>query len=724
MADSTAANDETAGRAREVLLKVNRAVQRATVYPDGHPSVATAIALMHRSLSSLLEQGGALSVGVTGEGFLVADRQVESGSEVLAWLARRLHDQGVGVITFAPGVGEADLMAFVGWLARKGLAPEPPPLRHITVTLIDYARARFDEQRRDDEQGDADPLRVWRSLLDTLTAGWYQGDVEALPADPERCAFELSAEVARNEGLGAASFLAGIVGAGAQLPRLGEPARQVVRTRLASFIAALSPELRGQLLHVDPSASARKLDVLADVAEALPDTMLLEVISDLDGRGERISDSFLGLLNKLVCLSVREPELRELTETKLVSIGMPRGLTLMDPVHMHAMIEQALRHRREPDFTPSDHQTTIERLSSGTLTPARPSSRYDDLASPELVSAHVADIVLRLLVSAPDHPDAAAYVRRLTSEAPRALAAGRFSQLHEAASSLRDLLVLRRYVASDVPQLIEDHLAFLRQPATIRTLLSAVENAGAPPPAPVAGLVRIASPEAAVLALDRIAELPAGEARDHMADLIARLKPEAFNELVTRARAAGGPTLDGLFILLSRPETPARVDCALTFIGNRDPSVRLRALSLLIDADERPGQRERYLERALRDAAAPVRDFAIEAARHAGDARAVSALRAFLLSHDASDASARLRAVTVLAGLGTPEGCVALADLLRARHLALRPRDVRVCLAAASLLAASDDAGSRTAARAWQHSPAGWMAWLIGRASGEQEEAS
>jgi hypothetical protein len=80
--------------------------------------------------------------------------------------------------------------------------------------------------------------------------------------------------------------------------------------------------------------------------------------------------------------------------------------------------------------------------------------------------------------------------------------------------------------------------------------------------------------------------------------------------------------------------------------------------------------------------------------------------------------------VTVLAGLGTPQGRVALADLLRARHLALRPRDVRVCLAAASLLAATDDEGSRTAARAWQRSPAGWMAWLLGHPSGEQEEAS
>ena len=726
MPDATAATDEATGRAIELLLKLNRAVQRATVYPDGHPSVATAIALLHRSLSSLIEQGGALRIGVTGEGFVVADRPIENGGELLAWLARRLHDQRVGLITFTPGVAEPDLTAFVGWVARKGVSPEPPELRQIDVTMVDYGRARFDEQRRDDTREEADPLRVWRSLLDGLTAGWYQGDLGTLPEEPEACAAELSAEVERNEGVGAASFLAGIVGAGSRLPRMGEPARQTVRARLATFVAGLSPELRRQLLHVDPSASARKLDFLADMAEALPDTTLMEVISDLDKQGERISDSFLGLLNRLVGLSVREPSLRELTETKLVSIGLPRGLTLMDPVHVRAMLEQALRHSRDADFTPSDHETTIERLSSGVATTAHPWSRYRERTSAETVSARVADIVLRLLVAAPDHPDAAAYVRRLTTEAPRALAAGRFDQLYETASSLRDLLVLRRYVPSEVPQLVQEHLAFLRQPDTIGTLLSALENAEWPAPASVVGLARLASPEAAVLALERIAALPAGDARGQLADFVSRLKPDTLGEVVTRARVAAGPALDGLFVLLARPETPGRVDCALTFIGNRDPAVRLRALALLIEADQRPGQRERYLLRALSDAAAAVRDFAIEATRHAGDARAVSALRDFLLSRTPgeADASARQRALAVLGAMGTAEARAALAELLRARHLSLWPRDVRVCLAAAALLAATDDEALRAAARAWRRSPSGWMAWLLGRASGEQEEAA
>lgn len=726
MSNSTAESDEAPARTIELLLKVNRAVQRATVYPDGHPSVATAIALLDRSLSSLLEQSGAVRIGVTGEGFVVADRPIENGGELLAWLARRLHDQGVGLVTFTPGVAESDLTALVGWVARKGVSPEPPELRHIDVTMVDYGRARFDEQRRDDAQDEPDPLRVWRSLLDDLTAGWYQGSLDALPEEPEACAVELSAEVERNEGLGAASFLAGIVGAGSRLPRMGEPARQVVRARLASFIAGLSPELRRQLLHVDPSASARKLDFLADMADALPDTTLMEVISDLDRQGERISDSFLGLLNRLVGLSVREPSLRELTETKLVSIGLPRGLTLMDPVHMRAMLDQALRHRRDGDFTPSDHETTIERLSGGVAAAAQPWSQYRERASPESVSARVADIVLRLLVAAPDHPDAAAYLRRLAVEAPRALAAGRFDQLHETASSLRDLLVLRRYVPSEVPQLIEGYLAFLRQPATMRTLLTAIESSGWPPPPPAVGLVRIASPEAAVLALERIAELPAGDARGQLADVVAKLKPDVLGEVVTRARTAGGAALDGLFLLLARPETPGRIDCAQTFIGNRDPAVRLRALSLLIEADERPGQRERYLLRALNDAAAPVRDFAIEATRHAGDARAVNALRDFLLSRSQgqADASARQRALAVLGAMATPEARAALADLLHARRFSLRPRDVRVCLAAATLLAATDDERLRAAAHSWKRSPSGWMAWLLGRASGEQEEAA
>lgn len=723
MADSTLASEEQAERTVEALLKLNRAVQRATVYPEGHPSVATAIALLYRSLTALLERGGPLALGVTSQGFVVADRHIESGAEVLDWLARRLHEQGVGALSITPGADENDLAAFVGWLARKSPSPEPPALRYIAVTLLDYGRARFDDQRREDEDEETDPLRAWRSMLDILTAGWYQGDLGRLPVDAEACAADLSAEVERNEGLGAASFLAGIVGAGSVLPRLGQPAREVVRARLAAFITALSPELRSQLLRVDPSSSARKLDFLAEIADALPDTTLMEAISDLDGRGERISDSFLGLLKKLVGLSVRDPGLRELTETKLVSIGLPRGLTLMDPVHVRAMLEQALRHRREPEFTPSDHQTTLERLSAGTLTATQPWSRYHDLTSPEEMSAHVAEIVLRLLVALPDHPDAPTYLSRLTSEAPRALAAGRFGQLYETASSLRDLLVLRRYVASDVPQLIEAYLAFLRQPATIQALLAAVEHAEGPAPAAAIGLVRIAAPEAPLAALERIAALPAGDPRERLADVLARLKPEVLAEVVTRARVAGGATLDGLFTLLARPETPGRIDYALTFIGNRDPAVRQRALALLLDSDERPGQRERYLQRALSDASPALREFAIERARRTPDARTVSALRAFLLGRGgAADQGARLRTVTVLGALGTPEARAALADLLRGRCFSLRLRDIRPCIAAAALLAAVDDDAARAAARAWRRSPSGWMAWLFTHPAGDQQE--
>jgi len=249
-------NRSAADRPLEALLKLNRAVQRATVYPDNHPSVAAASLLFHRTLETLLGERGALSIGVTAERLLIDEEPLASGHEALAWLTRRLYEQGIGAVTFGRGASADDVATLIGWLARKGVAPEPPTLHHVAVTLIDYGRAHFKEEKRATEDEEGDPLRAWRSLLVGLTAGWFQGSVDALPSDPEACAAELSGEIERNEGVGAASFVAAIVGAGLRLPKLPEAAREVVRTRLASFVAGLSPEMRRQLLHVDPGVSS------------------------------------------------------------------------------------------------------------------------------------------------------------------------------------------------------------------------------------------------------------------------------------------------------------------------------------------------------------------------------------------------------------------------------------------------------------------------------------
>jgi hypothetical protein len=360
-------------------------------------------------------------------------------------------------------------------------------------------------------------------------------------------------------------------------------------------------------------------------------------------------------------------------------------------------------------------------LSAGSLKPARPWSRYHDISSPESVASHLSDIVLRLLVALPEHPDAAAYMKRLADEMPRALAAARFAQLHEAATSLKDLLVLRNYIPSEVVRQTEEYLAALRRPEVVRVLLAAIEDVDVALTPEIEGLFRIGGVETAILAIERVGALEEGAARTRLVDILSSLRPEILNEVVARARTGGGSQVQALFAVLARPETPGRVECALTFLGNRDPGVRILALSLLLEADTRPGQRERYLHRALVDRAREVRQFAIESSRNLGDALAVASLRSFLLGSRPAreDVATRLRAIDILSELGTTESRAVLGEVLHSGRLRLRPTDVRLCRAAAARLAEVDDEPAKSAVRTWQRSPSGWLAWLLGHPAQE-----
>jgi hypothetical protein len=447
----------------------------------------------------------------------------------------------------------------------------------------------------------------------------------------------------------------------------------------------------------------------------------MDVLADLDGRGGRISDSFVALLNKLIGLSVRDPMLREVAETKLTSIGLPRGITLLEPSRVRATLEEMLQRRDDKDFTPDDYKEALAGLGSVPSSSPRRLSRYDDVASPEAVTAHVSAIVLRLLVALPDHPDAPAYLRRLIAEAPRALEAGRFPELLEVATSLRDLLVLRLYVPEETIHLTESYLAQLRQPAAVTRILEAIELSPSPTPRELVGLIRLGGTDAAIETLERFAGLPEGESRGRLRSLLTQAKPEVFAEVVARARSTGGPLLRALLALLAHPDTPGRVEVALTLLSTRDAAVRREAFAVVIDGDERPGQRERHLQRALTDASHEVRTFAIEIARRRGGDTAVTALRAFLLSSTVSEGGAGESAVSALAEIATPAAWATLAELLRRSHTRILRREVRVCRAAADALRGVEDPAIASEVRAWRRSLSGWMAWLLGQGA-ERED--
>src|SRR6476619_4446991 len=164
----------------EALVRLGKAVQKSTIYPDGHPAVPAAVNTFFDALRQALDERAVLSLGVVSDRILIEGEPVDAKNAALAWLAQQMYERGVGAVDFKRSIPEAEGVRFVQWLA-KPIAPDapledPPVFEGIGLTRYDYARVRFGEDPSADASVRTDPTRVWLVLMGGLfgsgEGGW------------------------------------------------------------------------------------------------------------------------------------------------------------------------------------------------------------------------------------------------------------------------------------------------------------------------------------------------------------------------------------------------------------------------------------------------------------------------------------------------------------------------------------------------------------------------
>jgi hypothetical protein len=699
----------------EALVRLNRAAQRASIYPPGHPAVPAAVKAFVESLGAALAGRPVLHVGVASDRLVVEGVSLDDRRPALSWLTEQLRDRGLASFTIDRGVAEAELVRFVEFLARPvpaGREGDLVSFSGIALARIDYGKARFVDAPMAKTH---DPARLWETFASSLTAGWYFDD-RPLPEDPEALARELSAHVLRNEGLGATSLLARIEATGAHLRHLPDAVRVALKRRLSAFVGGLTPDLRSQLLRVDKNTSRLKLEFLTEIMDGLPDTLVMEVLADIDLAGGPPPRHLLNMFNKLIGVAAIDPMSRELAEAKLQSLGLPPGLTALEP----AQIESALREvfDAQGDYAnPEAYQERLEGLSrDGPRDTRRYESRhYKSPHDPGEVRDHASSIVLRLLAAAPDLPEAVEQVRRLLADLPADVLARRFDSIYERATTLREILSRPSGVAEGVREEAAKYLALSVEPSLVAALLATAEESSEPPHLGVVGLFRESGVLGACAAFDRLAEMPPGDGHERLSELLFLLEPDAFNAAVARLRSIGSPSLLVLFSLLRHPGSPLGPDLVLTFLANKDDAIRLEAFRWLLAEDAAPGQFSRLLGKALADPDEEIVALGIERAAAVGGRSSAKALAGFLSAWLAGGLPPELgkKATLALAAFPGPEGRDVLKHLLLARKMAMSIAAVRRSMIVEAGLVRIADDEAVSAIRSFRRSPAGWVSMLL-----------
>jgi hypothetical protein len=256
----TATTVVSKGRIVEALLKLGKAVQKSTIYPDGHPAVPTAVDIFLESLKVSLEDKSSLTLGVACDRLLLEGEAIEPKNANLTWIAQRMYEQGIGAIDFARATPEAECVRFVQWLAKPSTADASgeglPAFEGISLTRYDYARVRFGEDPTTDSEIRKDPVRVWLALMSGLAVG-NSGVRLTLSDDPEEAARQICARAAAGE-IVATDVASSVIAMGQQLSSLSEPVKEAVMKRIGRFIGGLTQELRSELLRVDPNSSRQR----------------------------------------------------------------------------------------------------------------------------------------------------------------------------------------------------------------------------------------------------------------------------------------------------------------------------------------------------------------------------------------------------------------------------------------------------------------------------------
>ena len=708
--------------ASDLLSRFARAIQRATIYPTGHPATRVATAPFVDTLTVLLRGFPQVVIGVTTDHMFVGTSTEDAVPHDMPWLSSRLSALDIATIRFDSALSVEDVEGLIGWIASTEDAPdtEPPRFAGCQVTKIDYAATRFSERAADTSRLTPEEV-AWRSISRALLADWSEASDDEAPetaALPTVLASHVRRVIDLREGTGVTDLTTKLVGLNGQLAALPEDVRATVKSRLSEFVSALSPELRGQLLTVAPTNDSERLQFLTQMLDHLPRALVLEVINGVELVRGGTSHQFLSMMLKLTTVAASDAHLAEALELRYAGAGVPPDAVYLEPPRVRQLLEEVLSQQPgdRHDTNPEDYQARLDQLSTAPVERYEfvlEEARYLPSDDPAAASAHVGRIALMLLQAGSDDERQAACLDRLRQELPKYLSSGELELLADAAVQL---VALSLREAPELAERANDALQFFTAPDTVRAVLHALVHSEDDPPAWLMMLARAGQHDFAEALFDLLGSAPDPHLRSRAAAILPALDFEVVRNAMTtvyRRRPASAKAL--LSTTFESTGLPLVVDVSHVFLGDRDVAVRLEAYRLLFAGQLSSARMDAVLRKAFDDEDLSVVDLALDEVQHLPPAVGVRPLARFLDSISPAHLEKQLhRAVQLLAAFRTDESRAALIDGLADRHRRLDAPSRRVSRTIASVLERNGTDAAVEAARAWRKSPAGMLSRVVG----------
>ena len=599
----------------DFLMDLAIAMHKHAIYPPGHPLLDQAVDSVHRSLTGLLFERPALSIGVARRQLIIEGVATESSHHVLAELAGKLHRHHLGAVKFLSGLGRdelSEMLGVVGLEAQRDAEPlgfqhELLQSRWERVKLFPLSYDRL--QLLDDEDSADDGLNAMRNgqaaqLWIGLARAAIASELATRP-EPDSVEPEVVAKAIEDHGREQA-YDQVIVGYLLQIAHEvrhdGPREHGGLQRRISKLVGSLQPETLERLLEMGGDSGQRRRFVL-DAAQAMTVNAVVELVrAAASAEGYTISHSLVRMLTKLATHASSDPS--------------ARGRAADGAFREH--VERLVSSWSLSDPNPATYSATLSQLSHTNAPPA------DDAPAPQYACEPA-----RLVGMALEIDTAGA---RVWSAVAQMLDRG-------AIGDLLDLLDAAPRPTSEVATGVWSRIAE-RDP--LRELL------GAPRPehTVIRRLVARIGADAAPPVLDALESCPEGGRQERLLSYLVQIGTPAAPAVAMRLPGAAPALARELLVCLGKIAPPVPPPEVQLCREHADPAVRREAVKLLLGY---AATRETALLTSVRDPDERVAYCGILAAAHGCPPDAAAVIRQRIDLDELADGAVRAAGIRAVA---------------------------------------------------------------------------
>ncbi|MFG0285425.1 MAG: hypothetical protein ACF8R7_13490 [Phycisphaerales bacterium JB039] len=340
--------------------------------------------------------------------------------------------------------------------------------------------------------------------------------------------------------------------------------------RLRTFVAALSPKLRRQLLHLDPSQLSRSIALLERFAETMSLAEVLDAIEAIDQTPRPAPPEALMLMRRLLSIGEGSGVTDELERLKM----RLEDSDFWTSDGVAGSVEELLQRRSDEIYASDEYNAHLRDLSRGVESPAlgKPGSQVETIK--------IGRVACEVLRRSPDAPPGIGALQRVCDSLDDLIEAAEFELVFGAVLAASGAAYQR--ADESRRRSAEALLDRVRDPAVIDAVLAVIAARASLPPGAEA-LLGAAGREA-VMQIARFLRTPeAQRARAPLASYLGSVSPEAIVSSLARLAEPNPKACHALLDAAAR-----RSDVLEQAIGHARAEVRALAIDWLASARDAP----------------------------------------------------------------------------------------------------------------------------------------